>query len=160
MTVMFVICGKGGKSDSHSFLPQAWRIVSPALIFFLIMTILSIVNLVIVQGGMNSFCESFKLELPDVSCEIAMNRFMTMPMKASPGLLHTTLTSFNYAAFSSWLLSALVLLARIILVIDFQLVRVTIKNVEYEKVSSSFKSIEEEDAIDPKDKSDVATTIC
>lgn len=173
MAVMFAICGKGGKSDPHSFLPQPWRIVSPALVFFLVMTLLSLVNLVIVQNGMESFCKSFEQELPDVSCDIAMNRFMLVPfdsMKVSPGVLYKVLTSFNYGTFALWLSSVIVLLARIIFVIDFQLVRVTLKTFELETESLSGtesanrQHVDIEDDLDPNGKSSddsrIITTRC
>lgn len=137
-----MICGKGGKSEPHSFLPQPWRIVSPALVFFLIMTILSIVNLVIVQTGMRVFCEGFESEYPELGCSIAMNRFMVKKIgqvKLSPSTFYKMLSSFNYLAFSFWLLSLLWLLARVIFVIDFQLVKVTVKTIEYENANEKTK---------------------
>lgn len=139
---MFVICGKGGKTEASSFLPQPWRIVSPGLVFFIVMTVLSIVNLVIVEGGMNGTCNSIERSLPDVGCDIALNRFMASTVEKltlSPSVYHKLLTSFNYTSLGLWVLSLLVLLARIFLVIDFQLVRVTIKTVEYEKAHESTK---------------------
>lgn len=72
MATMFIICGKGGKSDPQSFLPQPWRIVSPSLVFFIIMTILSIVELIIIEGGINKFCESFEHNLPDIACNVSV----------------------------------------------------------------------------------------
>lgn len=142
MVTMFVICGKGGKTEASSFLPQPWRIVSPGLVFFIVMTVLSIVNLVIVEGGMNGMCNSIERSLPDVGCDIALNRFMASTVEKltlSPSVYHKLLTSFNYTSLGLWVLSLLVLLARIFLVIDFQLVRVTIKTVEYENAHESTK---------------------
>lgn len=164
MATMFVICGKGGKSDPQSFLPQPWRIVSPALVFFLTMTILSIWNLVSIESGISKFCESFEKHLPDVTCGVAMNRFVLMAaykMPIPPGVLRQLVTSFNYITFGCWFLSLLVLLARIILVIDFQLVRVTVKTIEYEKSDepTRFQVVEvEESGNDEGTK--LATTSC
>jgi hypothetical protein len=160
---MFIICAKGGKADTNSFLPQPWRIVSPALIFFLCMTILSIINLVIIQGGMKTFCDSMQKELPDISCDVAMNRYMDAAVDeiiVSPGTLYITLTIFNYVTFAFWLLSLLVLIARIIFVIDFQLVRVTIKTVEYQNPTSSFKVVEPEREGKKQTDVELATTNC
>lgn len=159
---MFVICGKGGKSAPHSFLPQPWRIVTPALVFFLIMTILSIVNLVIVQRGMDKFCESFERVIPDIGCDVGMNRFMIASIddvKLSPSILHKMLTSFNYVAFSFWLLSLLVLLVRIMFVIDFQLVQVTVKTIEYENVQETTKLQAVEDEPEPGTDSTATTSV-
>lgn len=149
MTV-FIICGKGGKADENSYLQEPWRIVSPALFFFVIMTIFSTVNLVIIETGMNTLCKSFKTEVSDLSCSVALNHFMLAPQEKfnlAPGKVWVILTIFNYFTLFAWLISALVLVARVIFVIDFQLVRVTVKSIEYENSndSSNFKVIEIED---------------
>lgn len=163
---MFIICGKGGKADQNSFLPQPWRVVPPAIVFFLTMTILSIVNLVIVQGGLDALCDSFKSHLPDISCHVAINRFMIKPvgkMTISPGTNRTLVTAFNYFAFSCWLLSLLVLLARIICVVDFRLVRVTVKTIEYEKAdeTTSLRVVEvEQNGNEDESRAKLATTEC
>lgn len=147
---MFIICGKGGKADESAYLQEPWRIVSPALFFFVVMTIFSIVNLVIIETGMNTLCKSFKAEVSDVSCSASLNHFMMAPREKfnlPPGKTWIILTIFNYFTLFSWLISALILVARIIFVIDFQLMRVTVKTVEYEnsKDSSNLKVIEIED---------------
>lgn len=165
MAVMFIMCGRGGKTEPNAFLPQPWRIVSPALIFFLVMTIVSIVNLVLIQSGMSTFCESFERHLPDVSCDVAMNRFKTVSideLKVWPGVLRQMLSWFNYISFSIWLLSLIVLLARIMFVIDFQLVRVTVKTIEYEKANetSLYQVVEVEENGKDEAGQPLATTTC
>lgn len=69
---------------------------------------------------------------------------MTSSDLVPPGIFRQILTSFNYIAFACWMLSLLVLLARIILVIDFQLVRVTVKTVEFERAQETrtFQAVE------------------
>jgi hypothetical protein len=151
---MFIICGKGGKGDENSYLSEPWRIVTPALFFFIVMTIVSLVNLIIIERGMNSFCESFAQALPDVSCETAMNAFILGTMNEfplQPSKLRIILTIVNYLSFFGWLISALVLVARIVFVIDFQLVRVTVKTVEFETAKETFNVVEMEDQVDGKD---------
>lgn len=162
MATMFVICGKGGKSDPHAFLPQPWRIVSPAIIFFLVMTILSITNLVIIQRGMNNLCQSFETVVPDIGCSVSLNRYMTGSFEEkqiAPNIFHLMLTSFNWVAFSFWLLSLLVLLARIMFVVDFQLVKVTIKTLEYENAqeTTTLQTVEDEPGTDTE--STATTTV-
>jgi hypothetical protein len=147
---MFVICGKGGKADENSFLTEPWRIVTPALGFFVVMTFLSLANLVVIESGLSTFCSSFKDSLPDIGCTYAMNRYMEKPIEEfaiKPGTIRIILTFFNYFTFFSWLISALLLVARIIFVIDFQLVRVTVKSMEHENATenSSFKVIESQE---------------
>ena len=162
---MFIICGKGGKTEPNSFLPQPWRIVTPALIFFLVMTILSIVNLVIVEKGMSDFCKSMEIKVPDIGCDVAINRFKSTVIDSdnlSPSTYYTLLTSFNYTTFGIWVLSLLVLLARIIFVIDFQLVRITIKTIEYEKANETtkFQAVQIEDDDEDGAGTPLATTKC
>lgn len=61
---MFLICGHGGKSNSHSFLPQPWRIVIPALLFFLLMFFVGMNVLVKVHEGTDVFCASLVEHVP------------------------------------------------------------------------------------------------
>lgn len=94
-----------------------------------------------------------------------MNGFMYASiedLKLSPGILHEMLNWFNYISFSIWLLSLIVLLARIIFVIDFQLVRVTIKTVEYEKTNEStvYQVVEVEDNGKDESGQPLTTTKC
>ncbi|CAO1423428.1 unnamed protein product [Diamesa tonsa] len=139
---MFLICGHGGKSSSQSFLPQPWRIVTPALLFFLIMFCVGISVLVKVHRGMNDFCASFEEVVPDVSCAVAMNNFMLVSIDkvvSLPGDIYKVLISFSWIMMSSWFLAFIVMVIRIIFVIDFQLVRVTVKTLEFDKDDNKAK---------------------
>jgi hypothetical protein len=162
MATMFVMCGRGGKSKPDSFLPQPWRIVTPALVFFLVMTILSIVYLFNVQGGMNSFCQSLEEVIPDISCDIAMNRYMEVSYEKvviPPSIHRRILSALNIITLMLWLASLLVLLARILFVIDFQLIRVTVKSVEFETANEiSTLDVERNGIKDPE--APLATTEC
>lgn len=160
---MFIICGKGGKGDETSYLSEPWRIVTPALVFFIVMTILAFTNLIIIESGMSTFCDSFKNSFPDISCTTALNRYMSKAFEEvslSPGKISVILSSVNYIVFFSWLLSVFVLLARILFIVDFQLVRVTVKSIEYENEdaqrASGFKVVEVEDGPNGKE----ATSQC
>lgn len=135
MVVMFAICGRGGKSEPNAFLPQPWRIVTPALFFNIIMTILSIIGTTIVESGLNEFCKSLISETPDISCSVALNRYMLIPYEKvliPPSVERNLLTSFGFINLGIWILSVAILIARIIFVVDFQLIKVTVKTKEYE----------------------------
>lgn len=160
---MFLICGRGGKSEPHAFLPQPWRIVAPALIFFLIMTILSIINLTTIEGGFGKFCASFKFQMPDIECDQAMNEFMIADkndFKITPGTFHKIVLSLDWTIFSLWFAGFVIMVARITFVIDFQLVRVTIKTKEPERVENepSLKAMQL--LQDGKDGEEISTTEC
>lgn len=137
MVVMFAICGRGGKADSNAFLPQPWRIVTPALVFNIIMTILAIVTTSLIEGGLSEFCRSLTAPMPDVSCGVAMNRFMFSSIdkvRVPPSVQRQMLTSFGIVNLIFWILAVAVLIARILFVVDFQLIRVTVKTLDPSKV--------------------------
>lgn len=137
MVVMFAICGRGGKAEQNAFLPQPWRIVTPALVFNIVMTILSIVGTSIVESGLGEFCKSLTTSTPDIGCGAAMNRFMLSPyedVKVPPSIQRQMLTSFGFVNLTFWILSVAVLIARILFVVDFQLIKVTVKTLRQDKV--------------------------
>jgi hypothetical protein len=73
-----------------------------------------------------------------------------------PDVFYILLYTINWVVFGLWLFLVVVMVLRVIFVIDFQLVRVTIKTCEYENANerSSFRVIES-----PKDGTDI-TTVC
>lgn len=136
MVVMFAICGRGGKADQNAFLPQPWRIVTPALVFNFIMTILSIVSTSMIEGGLSKFCKSLTEETPEVGCGVAMNHFMLSPYEkvhVPPSVERQMLTSFGFVNLTFWIMSVAVIIARILFVVDFQLIRVTVKTLGQDK---------------------------
>jgi hypothetical protein len=144
MVVMFAICGRGGKSEPNAFLPQPWRIVTPALFFNIIMTILSIIDTTVIESGLTEFCKSLTSSTPDIDCGTALNRYMltdTTQTLIPPSVQRKLLTSFGFINLGFWVLSVAILIARILFVVDFQLIKVTVKT----KVSENKKKIEETD---------------
>lgn len=144
ITVMFIICGKGGKAEQSSFLPQPWRIVTPSLIFFLSMTCTSIANLTSIHKGMNRFCEGFYNQVPGLGCLVPMDKFVLKEISLIvPSILYIILLTFSWILLACWVVLLSVMAARVIFVIDFQLVRVTIKTCEqYEADKSEYQVIE------------------
>lgn len=154
MTSFFIICGKGGKSNEHSFLMQPWRIVIPALIFFLFMFIISILQIHILHGGMNVFCDNLTQNDQNISCYDALNAFVISPVDYETNNYYIALQILDWVIFSLWLFLATIMLIRIIFVIDFQLVRVTIRTCEYDNASekSAFKVVPPKTEKDGKEK--------
>ncbi|CAO1429633.1 unnamed protein product [Diamesa serratosioi] len=133
---MFLICGHGGKSNSQAFLPQPWRIVTPALLFFLVMFFVGMSVLVKVHKGTDVFCASFERHVPGIGCSTAMDTFMLVnydSMVIPPGEMFKVLIAFSWIMMLSWFFAFIVMFIRIIFVIDFQLVRVTVKTLDYDK---------------------------
>lgn len=56
-----------------------------------------------------------------------------------PGDIYKVLISFSWIMMSSWFLAFIVMVIRIIFVIDFQLVRVTVKTLEFDKDDNEAK---------------------
>jgi hypothetical protein len=137
LSVMFVICGKGGKGDTHSFLPQPWRIVTPALVFFLVMLFMSIAYVSIVQSGVTSFCKELTKNIPGIDCSIALNHFALRSYAAMPSTYLILLNVFIWILLSCWIILTTIMIARIILAVDFQLVKITVKTCEYENETKS-----------------------
>lgn len=144
MTTFFVICGKGGKSDEGSFLTQPWRIVIPALLFFLVMFCISIINLTLVNKGMDVFCESLTKSIQSINCDDALNAFALIAIDYEPQMFHHILYFINWTIFGLWLFLAAIMFIRIAFVIDFQLVRITVRTCEYEDTNerSAFRVME------------------
>jgi hypothetical protein len=130
--VMFIICGRGGHTENSTlFLPKPWRIVPPALIFFLVMTIFSIINTVKIIKGLAIFCENFREQMSDVSCVVAMNHFrITEGLLIMPAVFYVLLNAFTWAILACWSILTLIMIARIVFVVDFQLIRVTVKTCD------------------------------
>lgn len=150
----FIICGKGGKSSERSFLMQPWRIVIPALIFFLVMFVVTIVEIRVLHNGLGVFCDNLTKNDPTTSCYEAMNAFVIVPIDYDPSIHYIALYTIDWVIFALWFFLAAIMLIRIIFVIDFQLVRVTIRTCEYENTNerSTFKFAETKSVKDGNEK--------
>lgn len=135
ITIFFIICGKGGggpESSNNSFLPQPWRIVIVSLVFFISMLIISVINLVHIKDGSDAFCRQFKKTMPDVSCIVLISHFKMTKFPIVPGILYILLIVFSWTLVVCWSVLTLIMILRIVFVIDFQLVRVTVRTCEFE----------------------------
>lgn len=134
----------GGRAEQSAFLPQPFRIVIPSLIFFLAMTCTSIVNLTSIIKGMNRFCEGFVRHVPDIGCLIPMNKYALKEISSIvPSIFYIILLTFSWILLTCWVVLLSVMIARVVFVIDFQLVRVTIKTCEqYDTDKSDYQVIE------------------
>ena len=90
-------------------------------------------------------------------CSMAMNNFMIVDIDtvtSLPGDIFKVLISFSWIMMLSWFFAFIVMFIRIIFVVDFQLVRVTVKTLEFDKADDKDRKcksvkIQEDDGNDP-----------
>lgn len=71
-----------------------------------------------------------------------MNNFMLISndkMVSLPGDIYKVLISFSWIMMLSWFLAFILMIIRIMCVVDFQLVRVTVKTLECDKDDNQVK---------------------
>lgn len=144
MLTFVIITGRGGRADNKKMqlIERPWRIVIPSIIFYLCMLVMSIVQIVFVHGGFKAFCNDLNV----TACESAIDNFILLPVTYKPSLYYHLLHLFNWLVFSMWIILITVMIARIIFIVDFQLIRVTVKTYEYENTNqnTAFKTKEME----------------
>lgn len=93
---------------------------------------------------MNRFCEGFDSHAPDIGCLVSMNKFVIKDISSIvPSIFYIILLTFSWILLTCWVVLLSVMIARVVFVIDFQLVRVTIKTFEqYDADKSEYEVIE------------------
>ncbi|KAL0269146.1 UNVERIFIED_CONTAM: hypothetical protein PYX00_006969 [Menopon gallinae] len=121
----FLMCGKGGKSNTG--LPQPWRIALPALMFNFMYFVISIVAALEIYNGINVFCETPNDFISDIrlhNCAILhlyyMAKFKTTMIHLDIAIKSAWMTTL------SWLLAFVIPLIRILFVIDFKIYKVSV----------------------------------
>ncbi|XP_058116215.1 uncharacterized protein LOC131258843 [Anopheles coustani] len=122
---IFLMHGPGG------ILPQPWRIVFPSLIFFLGCLATSLTTASFITRGLNQLCAEFqKVEsLRGLDCGrlvvyFALSKESTSLVQVDKNFFLTLI--FPWVWFGATCLGFFVILLRIILMVDFQLLRVVI----------------------------------
>lgn len=114
---MFYLCGRGGYTFEQSSIDdRPWRIVIPALIFFILLTILQIIYVTVLQVNLKSHCDHSKDE-QDEDCAKFYQKNMSNGYPVYSILIYSsTLTTIF------WLLATAIMVLRVIRAPDFQVV--------------------------------------
>ncbi|XP_055626807.1 uncharacterized protein LOC129768877 isoform X2 [Toxorhynchites rutilus septentrionalis] len=147
---IFTMHGHGGGSLG-SVIDRPWRIVFPSLIYFIVFGISAIICTICVSDGMNEFCDQFrKINVPgEISCARMITYFSLHQYNdlVSPDKNYFLVIVFPWIWMTTYICGALIMILRIILVTDFQLIRVAISIVEKDQKSKNDKgSTDEEDS--------------
>ncbi|XP_041969333.1 uncharacterized protein LOC121726165 [Aricia agestis] len=138
-TTLFLMCSTG--SRVFTGLEQSWRILPPVFLFSVVMGGVCVYTSVVTTRGLHELCSELADITGDTTCSFAIN-VVTLPYERRicgvyQAVELTVLTAWLHTL--CWLLSALLTAARVLLAVDFQLVRVSVHlrgNVELILVSN------------------------
>lgn len=142
-TTLFVMHGHGGEGTG-SIIARPWRIVIPSLVFFTICGISATVCASQLSSGFKIFCQQFDAVHANADCAWMMTYFSLKKPNdlVLPDKNYYLMTVFPWIWVSNYALGAFILLLRVVLVVDFQLVRIVISTIE--------RSSEPEDSRQPQ----------
>lgn len=117
-----------------SIIARPWRIVIPSLVFFVVCGISAIVCAGLTTSGLTKFCQQFNEVVPNGESECArLISYFSMDQAndlVRPDKNYYLVAVFPWIWASSYVIGALILVLRIVLVVDFQLIRIVVSTVE------------------------------
>ncbi|XP_062536504.1 uncharacterized protein LOC134205343 [Armigeres subalbatus] len=130
---LFVTHGHGGEGVG-SIIPRPWRIVIPSLVFFLICGISAFICASLTTSGLTEFCKEFNKIISTGGTECA-RMISYFSMNEANDLVLPDKNYYLVAAFPwiwaiSYVCGALIIVLRIILVVDFELIRIVVSTIE------------------------------
>uniref|UniRef100_A0A7G3AKK7 Uncharacterized protein n=1 Tax=Lutzomyia longipalpis TaxID=7200 RepID=A0A7G3AKK7_LUTLO len=124
----FLICGYGSKGNA-TLLPKPWRILTPSIIFVILMTIASVIHSVYVTVKMGQMCDELQTSLGKIieenSCRAALNAIDGDHHGLRSFILYQIVLIASYIVLTLWILLNIFLGLRCISGKDFQHVQVT-----------------------------------
>ncbi|GAB0092802.1 hypothetical protein DMENIID0001_078380 [Sergentomyia squamirostris] len=118
----FLICGSG------TFLPKPWRILTPSIIFVIIMTIASIIHNVYLTCEMKNLCEQIQLVtrslVEENSCKSSLDVIDGSDRIVTTFALFEIVTLSSYISLALWIILFVLLIVRCISGKDFQHIQV------------------------------------
>ncbi|XP_019562770.3 uncharacterized protein LOC109431079 [Aedes albopictus] len=136
---LFVTHGHGGEGVG-SIIARPWRIVIPSLVFFVVCGISAIVCAGLTTSGLTKFCQQFNEVVPNGESECArLISYFSMDQAndlVRPDKNYYLVAVFPWIWASSYVVGALILVLRIVLVVDFQLIRIVVSTVERDMEST------------------------
>lgn len=134
---LFLMCGNGGRSN-HAFVEEPWRIVLPALVFFVVMTIISAIHQIILTSRLNHFCDDLKSNFYDKSipCSLVINRFsfndeLSNHTLISAALNYNLSVAFSWIRLALWALAVAVMMLRCVYGTDFEMIDIPLSLLGY-----------------------------
>ncbi|KAG6455465.1 uncharacterized protein LOC115446948 isoform X2 [Manduca sexta] len=126
-TTMFLMCSSS--SRTHTGLQRPWRVLPPVFIFSLAMTGLCVYTSVITHSGLQELCAKLGEITGSVSCTYTINVATLAYERRIRGVYQATQLTIVSAWLHTacWLMSALLTLARVLMAVDFQLIRVRVE---------------------------------
>uniref|UniRef100_A0A1E1W2A8 Uncharacterized protein n=1 Tax=Pectinophora gossypiella TaxID=13191 RepID=A0A1E1W2A8_PECGO len=126
---LFIICPGGGRTRSG--LQQPWRILAPALLFALVMVILTGYSFTSTNGGLQAFCAAFQNYTNTTACS-AVNPFLERSWNESWGAGDriSATRAASAGVWASWACAAALLLARCLAAPDFVVRRTAVHLVK------------------------------
>lgn len=149
---LYSMHGPGGEGIG-SIIPKPWRIIIPSLVFFTICGISAIVCASFTCEGLADFCSQIQnnSEAQDCARLISQYSFSQSNDLVLPDKNYYLLTSFSWIWVGCYICGFLIMVMRVLLVVDFELIRVVISIVEEETVSGdaqlSFELLQESKSI-------------
>ncbi|CAD7084284.1 unnamed protein product [Hermetia illucens] len=147
-TTMLILYNSSGKSQLDWGIPRPWRIVFPAVIAFGVMSIVSLIHLLVMNSAYRDFCGGLanNLETKTLKCNKLINalRPAINDTWITPGDNYTIHTVTIRITLVAWFAAFLIMLARMIFIIDFRLVRVNLPACAQRRRSTTVESISSE----------------
>ncbi|KAF9415468.1 hypothetical protein HW555_006890 [Spodoptera exigua] len=125
-TTMFLMCSTGSRTLSG--LQRPWRVLPPVFVFSLAMGSLCIYSSTITHYGLQELCVKLGEITGSPTCSYTINVATLTYERRIRGVYQATRLTILSAWLHTacWLLSAILALVRVLLAVDFQLVRVSV----------------------------------
>lgn len=125
---------------------EPWRVVLPAILFFAVMSVISWLHSVVLAGNLESFCTQLRagylLNNPTESrqgpsCRTLYQLFSLSHASAVPASTYQLTVYLTGSIAVLWTLSLVVMLARVVCVVDFQLVRMRVRTIRRRRADTA-----------------------
>lgn len=138
---------------NYRFVEEPWRIVLPALVFFMVMTIISSVHLILIVTRLNGFCDSLKFDFHDKSipCGLLLDRFSLKDIAIIPASSNYLLSIiFAWLTLLLWASAVIIMMLRFVYGTDFEMIDlpVSLLNHYADKEHANIEHHTDEDADD------------
>ncbi|XP_034834201.1 uncharacterized protein [Maniola hyperantus] len=126
-TTMFLMCSIGSRILTG--LQRPWRVLPPVFLFSVVMGAVCVYTSAVTHNGLQELCVKLNEITGSSSCSYTINVATLAYQRRIRGVYQATRLTIASAWLHTacWLLSALLALARVLLAVDFKLVRVSVQ---------------------------------